>query len=145
MNKPTNTYQAYYKTNVQTSDQLTLIVMLYEGLLRFLKKALVKIEENDVEGAHNYLVRSQNIVSELLATLRVDKGGDVAKNLKDLYSYAFRRIVEANLKKDPHMVEEVIRVMEPLKQGWIQIKEQQNQEKQKVATTDVQKRVNFHG
>ena len=48
MLNPKNSYKAYSKTDVNTSDQLTLIIMLYDGLLRFLKKAMVKIEENDV-------------------------------------------------------------------------------------------------
>ena len=58
MLNPKHSYKAYSKTDVNTSDQLTLIIMLYDGLLRFLKKAMVKIEENDVEAAHNYFVRS---------------------------------------------------------------------------------------
>ena len=100
MLNPKNSYKAYSKTDVNTSDQLTLIIMLYDGLLRFLKKAIVKIEENDVEAAHNYFVRSKDIVNELLSTLHAEKGGDIGNNLRELYLYMFRRIVEANLKKD---------------------------------------------
>ena len=66
--------------------------MLYDGLLRFLKKAMVKIEENDVEAAHNYFVRSKDIVNELLSTLHAEKGGDIGNNLRELYLYMFRRI-----------------------------------------------------
>ena len=66
MLNPKQSYKAYSKTDVNTSDQLTLIIMLYEGLLRFLKKAMIKIEENDVEAAHNYFVRSKDIVNELI-------------------------------------------------------------------------------
>lgn len=115
-------YQAYHRTNVQTADQRQLIVMLYDGLIRFLRKAAVKIEEEDVEGAHNYLVRSREIVAELMATLKPEKGGEVGHNLKRLYVYAFNRIVEANLYKDPRMVEEVVGIMTTLREGWVNMK-----------------------
>ena len=129
MLNPKHSYKAYSKTDVNTSDQLTLIIMLYDGLLRFLKKAMVKIEENDLEAAHNYFVRSKDIVNELLSTLHAERGGDIGKNLRELYLYMFRRIVEANLKKDIEITKDVYHVAKTLHEGWIQLKSrQQNQE-----------------
>ena len=129
MLNPKHSYKAYSKTDVNTSDQLTLIIMLYDGLLRFLKKAMVKIEENDVEAAHNYFVRSKDIVNELLSTLHAEKGGDIGNNLRELYLYMFRRIVEANLKKDIEITKDVYQVAKTLHEGWIQLKSrQQNKE-----------------
>ena len=125
MLNPKNSYKAYSKTDVNTSDQLTLIIMLYDGLLRFLKKAMVKIEENDVEAAHNYFVRSKDIVNELLSTLHAEKGGDIGNNLRELYLYMFRRIVEANLKKDIEITKDVYQVAKTLHEGWIQLKSRQ--------------------
>jgi flagellar protein FliS len=115
-------FATYQRTNVNTADQRTLIVMLYDGLLRFLRKAEQKINAQDIEGAHNYLVRSREIVAELLATLRPEKGGDIGRNLKRLYAYAFDRIVEANLYKDKARIEDVIRVMSILRDGWLSMK-----------------------
>jgi flagellar protein FliS len=115
-------YTAYQSTNVQTADQKTLILMLYDGLTRFLQKAIVKMEAKEVEAAHNYLVRSREIVAELLATLRPEKAGEVGENLKRLYVYTFNRIVEANLRKDPEMVKEVIKIVATLRDGWANIK-----------------------
>ena len=115
-------FATYQRTNVNTADQRTLIVMLYDGLLRFLRKAQQKIEAKDIEGAHNYLVRSREIVSELIATLRPEKGGAIGENLKRLYAFAFDKIVEANLYKDATRVEEVIRIMTILREGWISMK-----------------------
>jgi len=115
-------YTAYQSTNVQTADQKTLILMLYDGLTRFLQKSIVKMEAKEVEAAHNYLVRSREIVAELLATLRPEKAGDVGENLKRLYVYTFNRIVEANLRKDPEMVKEVIKIVATLREGWANIK-----------------------
>ena len=117
-----NPYQAYQKTNVQTADQRQLILMLYDGLIRFLNKAEEKIEQRDIEAAHNYLIRSRDIVSELLSTLKPEKGGVVGKNLHRLYVYVFNRIVEANLLKDPEIITEVVRIMSTLREGWASVK-----------------------
>lgn len=116
-------FQSYQQTNVQTADQRTLIIMLYDGLIRFLRKAQQKIDANDVEAAHNYLVRSREIVAELLATLKPEKAGEIGNNLRRLYSFAFNRIVEANLYKDGEMIDEVIRIMSTLREGWASMKQ----------------------
>lgn len=136
-----SSYRAYHQTSVQTSDQLTLIVMLYDGMLRYLRKAHTCIEAQDIEGTHNYLMRSKDIVNELLSTLRAEKAGEVGGNLRDLYLYMFRRILEANLNKDPQPVQDVIRIAETLRQGWLQIKSQRSQHKQ--TTLAQQKRAKF--
>jgi flagellar protein FliS len=115
-------YTAYKNTGIQTADQRTLILMLYDGLLRFLQKSIVKMEAREIEAAHNYLVRSREIVAELLATLRPEKAGDIGLNLKRLYVYAFNRIVEANLRKDPEIVREVIKLVSTLREGWMNTK-----------------------
>lgn len=117
-----NPYQAYQNTGVQTADQRQLIIMLYDGAIRFLKKSVIKIEAKDYEAAHNYLVRGRDVVSELLATLKPEKGGDLGENLKRLYVYVFGRIVEANMKKDPKIVAEVVQIMTTLREGWIAVK-----------------------
>ncbi|MCZ6534164.1 MAG: flagellar export chaperone FliS [SAR324 cluster bacterium] len=115
-------YQVYETTNVQTADQAHLIIMLYDGAIRFLKKGRGKIYTGDVEGAHNYLVRSREIVSELLSTLRPEKAGEIGANLKQIYVYVYKRIVEANLMKDAAAVDEVIEIMSVLREGWVAIK-----------------------
>lgn len=115
-------YQNYQTAEVQTADQRRLIVMLYDGAIRFLKKADAKIEARDFEGAHNYLVRSREIVAELLASLRPEIAGQIGANLKRLYVYVFNRIVEANLLKDQTILAEVIGILNTLRQGWENIK-----------------------
>ncbi len=114
--------QAYKKAAVSTVDQRKLIVMLYDGVIRYLRKAVIKMDAADIEGAHNYLVRSREILAELLSTLKPEKGGEVGENLRRLYAYAFNRIIEANLHKDPQMAEEVIEIMSTLREGWVNIK-----------------------
>ncbi len=116
-------YHAYQATNVNTADQARLIIMLYDGAIRFLKKGRGKIYVGDMEGAHNYLTRGRDIVSELLATLRPEQAGEIGENLKRLYVYAFNRLVEANLKKDAAAVDEVIQILAVLREGWAGVKE----------------------
>ena len=72
-------YKNYNQTKIQTSDQLSLIILLYDGLSRFLRKGQRKIVEKDYEGAHHYLTRSRDIVNELLVTLRVEEGKSLRK------------------------------------------------------------------
>ncbi|MBI3992166.1 MAG: flagellar export chaperone FliS [Candidatus Lambdaproteobacteria bacterium] len=111
-------YKAYQHIEVQTADQRQLILMLYDGAIRFLKKAVIKIDARDYESAHNYLVRSRDVISELLATLKPEKGGEIGENLKRIYVYLFNRLVEANLLKDPKIIAEVIRILGTLREGW---------------------------
>ncbi|MEE8433829.1 MAG: flagellar export chaperone FliS, partial [bacterium] len=80
-------YSAYTRTNVNTADQRQLILMLYDGAIRNARKGIAKIEARDFEAAHNYLIRARQIVSELLATLRPEKAGEIGQNLKRLYVY----------------------------------------------------------
>ena len=117
-----NPYGAYERANVQTADQRRLILMMYDGAIRFMQKGAQRIEVNDVEAAHNYLVRARNVVSELLSTLRPEKAGEMGENLKRLYVYIFNRLVEANLTKDKSIVDESIRLMDTLREGWSSMK-----------------------
>ncbi|MDH4248804.1 MAG: flagellar export chaperone FliS [Deltaproteobacteria bacterium] len=138
-----NPYTAYERTQVNTADQRQLIVMLYDGGIRFLQKASALIEARDVEGAHGNLLRARQIVSELLSTLRPEKGGEIGENLKRLYVYMFNRLVEANLHKDRAMIKEVEGLLATLREGWAGVKVQAAADPTKSAET--LKRVNVRG
>lgn len=131
-------YQAYRNTDVQTAGQGRLILMLYDGAIRFLKKGRGKIYVGDPEGAHNYLVRGRDIVSELLATLKPEKAGQIGDNLMRLYTYAHNRLVEANLMKDAAAVDEVIQILSVLREGWAGA---QNVEQARPENRGLQRRV----
>ncbi len=133
----THPYQVYKKTNVQTSDQAQLILMLYDGALRFMKKGKERIHEADMEGAHNYILRGRKIVSELAATLRPEKSGELGQNLKNLYAYSYKKLVEANFKKDPVLLDEVINIFTVLREGWVSLKAKQG------TLTDRENRINM--
>jgi len=111
-------YQAYQQNSVQTSSQKQLIVMLYDGMHRFMTQAVQAIEQGDVEAAHQNLNKTSKILLELLGTLREDKGGEVAANLKKLYVYCYEQVVISNLKKDVEGIKSVQKVIGNLRDGW---------------------------
>lgn len=118
-------YQAYQNAQVTGSNQKQLIVMLYDGMDRFLNRAVRSIREGDIETAHSYLHRTGQILLELLSTLREDKGGEIAGNLKRIYIYCYEQVVIANLKKDTQMIREIQQVLNGLGEAWRQIGKKQ--------------------
>ncbi|MBU3915962.1 flagellar export chaperone FliS [bacterium] len=109
---------AYKKAAVTTKDQGTLILLLYDGTIRFLKIASKKIAEDDVEEAHNAIVKAKNIISELMTSLNTDSSGRVGSSLKALYVYMFNRLIDANIQKKQSYVDEVCELMTELREGW---------------------------
>lgn len=113
-----NPYQQYQQNTVNTSTPQELTLMLYNGLVRFLKLAQQGIEEKDIEKANNNLIKSQRIVSEFICSL--DTQYEVSEGLFAMYDYMNRRLVEANIKKDKAIVEEIIGYAEELRDTWAQ-------------------------
>ncbi len=114
-------YQAYQNAQVTTSNQKQLIVMMYDGMDRFLNRAVKSIKEGDIESAHSYLHRTGQILLELLGTLREDKGGEIASSLKRIYIYCYEQVVISNLKKDIRMIREIQQVLDNIRGAWRQI------------------------
>ncbi|HKI99387.1 MAG TPA: flagellar export chaperone FliS [bacterium] len=110
--------QAYKKAAVSTLDQRKLIVMLYDGAIKFLTLATDKMNRGDTYEAHRNLLRGKSIIAELLASLNVDAGGEIARNLQRLYTYMFNELIEANLNNDVERVGMVIGLLKELKVGW---------------------------
>ncbi len=114
-----NPYESTYKSqHIQTASREQVLLMLYEGAIRFLRIARTACEEGNIEKFHNNTVKAQRILIEFMTTLDVEVGGEVAKNLFKLYEYLHYRLVQANLKKDVTMVDEVVGHLEELKQTW---------------------------
>ena len=115
MNSYTNQQNAYRKASVNTLDQNKLIVMLYDGAIKQAGFAVEHIKKNEIEKAHNALVKAKNIVSELMSSLNMEKGGEVAKNLKSLYAFMFSQLIEANMNKESKPVVTVIGLLKELR------------------------------
>lgn len=113
-----NGIKAYQDNAVTTQSRGRLIVLLYEGAIKFMKLAIREIEADNHEAKGRYIVKAQDIVNELNAVLDMDAGGAVASNLRRLYLYMNKRLCEANMKRDPQIIREVIGLMEELNQSW---------------------------
>lgn len=112
-------FNQYQRMQTETATPGELIVMLYQGAIRFLNKSKEHFGQQDLEGAHANLVRAQNIVIELMSSLDLSTG-PLAKNLFALYDFMYRRLVEANCKKDHAAIDEVLRLLRELLPAWEQ-------------------------
>ena len=113
-----NPYQQYRATAIETASPLGIIVMLYQGVLRFTQRGIQAVEQRDLDAAHTSFVRAQAIVLELAAHLDLEAGGEPARNLNALYVYANRRLVEANVRKEAGPAIEVVRMFRELLPAW---------------------------
>jgi len=116
-----NYQNAYKKASVNTLDQTKLIIMLYDGAIKNASFAVEHIKSGQIEKVHDCLIKTKNIVTELMATLNMDRGGDIAKNLQSLYSYMFSQLIEANMNKKTEPVVIVIDLLKELRAAWTQI------------------------
>ncbi len=108
----------YEEMQVQTTPG-KLVVMLYDGALRFLQMGLDAMRRGDREAQGVNLGKAQNILCELMNTLDL-RAGDLAYSLQSLYRYCLRRLLIAHAEDRPECVEEVIRLMTPLREAWEQ-------------------------
>lgn len=114
-----NGYAAYNLRRIQTASPAELTLMLYEGAIKFCNIAIMGIEEHDVEKAHNNIVKVQRIISEFQATL--NHKYEVAKDFDAVYSYLYERLLEANVKKDKEILEEVLKHLRTMRETWKEV------------------------
>ena len=112
----------YQRNAVQTASPAKLTLMLYDGAVKFSNIALEGLEEGDVEKAHNNIVKVQNIIVEFRSTL--DMKYPVAKDFDVVYDYIYRRLVEANMKKDKEIMEEALRHIKTMRDTWKEVMRQ---------------------
>lgn len=118
---------AYQRINVETSmhtiDQHQLVSLLYEGVLGSVATARGALARGDIQVKCNSIAKAIRIIEEGLSTAldRVD-GGPLAENLGALYDYCVRRLISANAQNDDAMLQEVMRLIEPIATGWNEMK-----------------------
>jgi len=112
---------SYRKANVITADPKRLVIMCYEGAVDNLKLGKQKIMEKDYEAKSRAFIKTQDIIEELICALDYENGGNIAKNLKALYNYILRRMVQADLKNDTEAIDESIGILNELKSAWEEI------------------------
>lgn len=132
--------QAYFQTQLTTTSQGDLLLLLYEGAIKFLKQAKVKIEERDYAEKGILISKAMDVVAELDSSLNVQKGGDLAQNLHHLYFFCNTRLLKANMTLDTAIIDEVIKVLSGLQEAFQQIIKEGAQAAQPAATQSVMPR-----
>lgn len=118
-------FDAYRKATVDTSDNVRLVSLLFDGAVNFLKLARQKMEQRDIAGRGIYIGKVTAIVGELSKSLNMEEGGEIAKNLRRLYDFVLDRLLKANLKNDMKSLEEAERVLDILRAGWKEMERSQ--------------------
>jgi flagellar protein FliS len=121
-NKP---WESYRKVATQTATPGQLVLMLYDGALRFLEKAMIGFDYQDPlmfnQTINNNVLRAQAIIHEMNASLNMDAGGDVSANFRRLYNYLYRRLTVANRTKQKEPIEETISRLRVLRDSWAEM------------------------
>jgi flagellar protein FliS len=133
MAKKNENAHKYMRTSVQTASREQLIVMLFDGAVNFAETAREYMTKNEVEAASTRIIRVQDILLELIVSLDRKAGGQIASNLAALYGYLYMRLVEANTKQDPAVLDEVVRHLQNLRDTWKQAAEIYRQEQSGAA------------
>ncbi len=123
-------YNTYRENSIVTASPEELTLMLYNGLIRFMLQAQHAIDEKQLAKAHENIIKAENIIKEFMITL--DHKYEIADSFAMLYDYMYRRLVEANLKKDKEILQEILHIATELRDTWAQamkINKQQNLEK----------------
>lgn len=113
-------YQAYRQTQVSTASQGELLIMLFDGAIRFAKQGQEHMEKGEIEQANLRLIRAQDIVNELILSLDLEVG-ELAQSLLQLYTYIYDLLVQANVKKSPEKVDEAVNMLTELRDTWEQV------------------------
>lgn len=114
-----NPYAQYRQTQVQTAAPEQLILMLYDGAIKFCLQAKECIAQKDVPGANAALIRVQDIISELQFSVNAE-AGEIAQQLSLLYDYLYRRALDANLAKDVAIIDEIVNMVRDLRSTWVE-------------------------
>lgn len=120
-NAYTSAGNAYKSNEVLTAPKKKLVVMLYDGAIKNLKLAKLAIADKNIEKTNNAIIKAQNILAEFMSTLNFEDGGEIAKGLMNLYQYMYDRTIRANIDKDPGILDEVIGMLEELRDTWSRI------------------------
>lgn len=126
---PASAYKTYQQNSILTATPGELTLMLYNGCIKFIRQAKIAITEKNIEDKNKYLQKAQDIIRELMVTL--DQKQQVAQSMMQMYDYMNRRLIEANIKNDLEILNEVEGLVTEFRDTWKQVIEitQKNQPK----------------
>jgi flagellar protein FliS len=115
-----NPSYAYKEARVRTAGQGQLIVMLYDEAIKQLDAALQGLDSQTkkLDGVHNSVIKAQDIITELIVSLDFERGGDLAKNLFNLYMFFNQQLMEGNVRKDPELLRGVRNFLVQIRDAW---------------------------
>lgn len=114
--------RAYIATQVGTTSQADLLILLYDGAMKYLSQAKERILARDFKGKGQLLAKASDVINELQSSLNKEKGGEIAENLSRLYFYCNSRLLMANLKMDTEAIDQVINILKGLRSAYAEIK-----------------------
>ncbi|MUM76129.1 flagellar export chaperone FliS [Pseudodesulfovibrio sp. F-1] len=117
----TNPARAYLTTQVETTTQGELLIMLYDAAIKFLKRARIEMENKDYAKKGIYISKAMAIIHELAESLNKEKGGDITPKLNQLYMFCTSQLLKANIRMDIKMIDDVIRILDGLRSAYAQI------------------------
>lgn len=112
-------YAAYSNSKVMTASPSELTLMLYEGAIKFCNLAMEAVDRRDLEKAHYNIIRVEKIIEEFQVTL--DRKYPVAKDFDEVYKYMQERLIQANIKKDNEILEEVLEHLRTMRDTWKEV------------------------
>lgn len=113
--------QAYKESSVLSAPPERLVVMLYDGALRFLARAAIAMREKGPVAAAKDIQRTQAIVEELLSTLDHEQGGELADRLQAIYVFCLRTLADAQVQRDAEKLDQVAGLLRELREAWAQV------------------------
>lgn len=117
---PTLAPQAYKESAILTAPPERLVVMLYDGIRRFLLQAGVAMREGNIEQSNDRLKRAEAIIDELNTTLDMSQG-QVAERLRAIYNFSKRHLMQARIERNPDMIDEAAKILDTVGDAWRQI------------------------
>lgn len=120
-----NPYASYMNSQVMTATPAQLTLMLYDGAIKFANIARKAIEDKEYEKANTNIHKVENIIEEFRATLNFDY--PVAEEFDKVYEYVYRRLVDANIKKDIEILDEVLGHIRGMRETWIEVMKRNKQ------------------
>ena len=124
-------YDQYQKNKILTASKADLTLMLYDGAIKFCNIAIMCIEKKDIQGAHTNIKKTEAIIEEFLSTLNYDY--EVANDFKKVYDYLYDRLVQANLKKDVEILNEVLEHLRTMRDTWKEVMRTANNSKTAIS------------
>lgn len=112
-------YAQYSNNKVTTASQGELTLMLYDGAIKFCNRAIMGIEQGNVQKTHDNIMKTQRIVEEFQITL--NQNVPVAKDFNNVYNYLLKRLREANIKKDTDILKEVSDHLHTMRDTWKEV------------------------